>query len=299
MEKGQAIVQLESLLEQFIQKSAATVPKVILIAVLAYVTLRILRFFTQRLERFVEEGASGDRTSRKQRTQTLSRVVRGTGSIIVSLIAVMMVVQQLGINIAPIIAGAGIAGLAVGFGAQNLVRDFISGFFILLEDQFSVGDVVRIAGIGGLVESMNLRVTVLRDIEGVVHYVPNGEVKTVSNMTKNWSRALLDVDVAYKEDVDRVISVLKDILEEFRKDPEFGRLLVSEPVIPGVERLGDSSVTVRIMADTVPLKQWDVMRELRRRIKARFDAAGIEIPFPQRTVWLRTEQSGGENTRGG
>jgi moderate conductance mechanosensitive channel len=154
-----------------------------------------------------------------------------------------------------------------------------------MEGQFGVGDVVEVAGVSGLVEKITLRTTILRDVEGRVHIVPNGEITRVTNMTKAWSRAVLNVGVAYREDSDRVMDVLRDLLHDFHQDPEWGPLLLEEPVVPGIESFDDSAVTIRIMAKTLPLKQWDVARELRRRIKKRFDADGIEIPFPHRTFY--------------
>lgn len=283
--------QLQSLINDFIVGFVKTAPKILLILLLTFLAFKLLRYLANRMEQYVAEGAPEKRAAKRQKVQTLSRVIVGTGTIVVLMVSAMMVMQELGIEVGPLIAGAGIAGLAIGFGAQNMVRDFIAGFFILLEGQFSVGDVVKIAGIGGLVDSMSLRVTVIRDIEGIVHYIPNGEIKTVSNMTKEWSRALLHFDVAYKEDLDRVTEVLWEVLNEFKEDPEFGPLLVNDPVIPGVEKLGDSGVTIRVMVDTKPIKQWDVMRELRKRVKKRFDETGIEIPFPQRAVWMRGEDA--------
>ena len=269
--------------------------KIILIIVIGLAALRFIRYLTRKIEDRVDDGDPHTLTSKEQRAQTLSAVINHTSSIVVLIIAGMMVLQELGFEIGPIIAGAGIAGLAIGFGAQSLVKDIISGFFILMENQVGVGDVVKIAGVGGLVEKMNLRVTVLRDIEGVVHTIPNGEISVVSNMTREWSRALVMVGVAYGEDIDRVMNVLDDICREMAHDEQFGRLILEEPVVQGVEGLEDSSVTLRILAKTLPLKQWGVMRELRRRIKDRFDSEGIEIPFPQRTVWHRNVEGAAES----
>jgi len=198
----------------------------------------------------------------------------------------MMVLSEFGMNITPIITGAGIAGLAVGFGAQNLVRDIISGFFLILEDQIRVGDVAVINGTGGLVEAIRLRTIVLRDLQGVVHVFLNGEVKHVSNMTKEWSRYVIDVGVAYKENVDRVIEVLKEIGEELQLDPSFAPLILEPLQVLGVDDFAESQVTIKVMIKTLPLKQWEVGRELRRRIKNTFDEKGIEIPFPHLSVYF-------------
>ena len=197
-----------------------------------------------------------------------------------------MVLSEFNMDIMPIITGAGIAGLAIGFGAQNLVRDVISGFFLILEDQIRVGDVAQINGTGGVVEAIKLRTTVLRDLQGTVHIFPNGEIKQVSNMTKEFSYAVLDVGVAYKENVDAVMEVLKSIGEETKQDPAFGNLLMEPLEILGVDDFADSQVTIKIRVKTLPLKQWIVGRELRRRIKNTFDARGIEIPFPHVSVYF-------------
>jgi small conductance mechanosensitive channel len=268
--------------------------KILLILIIAFVALRFVKYLTRKIQGLVDDGDPHTLTAKEQRAQTLSSVVNNTALILVFLVAGMMIMQEFGFEIGPIIAGAGIAGLAIGFGAQNLVKDVIGGFFILMENQFGVGDVISVAGVSGLVEKMNLRVTILRDIEGVVHIIPNGEITVVSNMTKEWSRALVKVGVAYGEDIDRVMEVLKDISLKIAGDDEFSSLIIEEPVVQGIEGLDESAVTVRVLAKTLPLKQWDVMRELRRRIKQRFDEEGIEIPFPQRTMWLRGEKTSNE-----
>jgi small conductance mechanosensitive channel len=178
----------------------------------------------------------------------------------------------------------------VSFGAQSLVKDVISGTFILMEGQFGIGDVVRIGDTAGQVEKITLRTTTLRDFEGVVHIIPNGEITKVSNLTKTWSRAVLDIGVSYREDVDRVISVLRRLGAEFLRDPDWGPLVLEEAEVLGVQSLGDSAVVIRLQVRTLPLKQWEVARELRRRVKARFDAEQIQIPFPHVTVYWGDNQ---------
>jgi moderate conductance mechanosensitive channel len=195
------------------------------------------------------------------------------------------------IEIGPLLAGVGVLGLAISFGAQSLVKDLISGGFMLVEGQFAVGDVVRVKETAGMVEKITLRTIVLRDINGVVHIIPNGTVDTLSNLTKSWSRAVLEIGVAYKEDVDRVMEVMLDEAIQMSQDPDWEPLIVEEPTVPGVERFDDSAVTIRVMFKTLPLKQWDVARQYRRRIKNRFDAEGIEIPFPHRTLYWGDEQN--------
>jgi small-conductance mechanosensitive channel len=223
---------------------------------------------------------------RLKRTETLARIVETTLSVVILVGALLMILKQVGIEIGPLLAGAGVVGLAIGFGAQSLVKDVIGGFFILLENHMNVGDVVQISGVAGLVESINLRVTVLRDLEGKVHIVPNGEIGVVTNMTKEWSRALLDIGVAYKEDVDRVISVLEEVGEGMRMDETFGQLILEPMEVLGLDSFGDSSVNIRVMIKTRPIEQWKIAREFRKRIKKAFDEKGIEIPFPHRTIYI-------------
>lgn len=231
--------------------------------------------------------AAGSLDEVRQRRQTLASVVTAAGTAVIVSVALMMILEELGMDLAPLLATAGVAGLAIGFGAQTLVKDIIGGIFILLENQYAIGDVVQAAGVDGVVERVNLRTTILRDVYGVVHVVPNGEIRVLSNKTKGWSRAVLDIGVGYGEDPDRVIAVLEEVGRDIVEDPVYGALLLETPTVPGVESFGESSVTIRMMARTLPLKQWDVARELRRRIKHRFDEEGIELPFPQRTVWQR------------
>lgn len=223
---------------------------------------------------------------RAKRSQTLARIVETTLRVVILTGALLMILKQVGIEIGPLLAGAGVVGLAVGFGAQSLVKDVIGGFFILLENHMNVGDVVKISGAAGLVESINLRVTVLRDLEGNVHIVPNGEIGVVTNMTKEWSRALLDIGVAYKEDVDEVISVLEEVGEGMRNDGTFGKLILEPMDVLGLDSFGDSSVNIRVMMKTMPIEQWKVAREFRKRVKRAFDEKGIEIPFPHRTLYI-------------
>jgi len=191
------------------------------------------------------------------------------------------------INIVPILTGAGILGLAVGFGAQTLVKDVISGFFLILENQVRVGDVAKINGTGGLVEAINLRTIVLRDQAGAVHVFPCGSVNTLANLSKDFAYALLDIQVAYKHDTDEVVSVMQQVAEDMRQSASHGPVMLEPLEVIGVEGFGESSVTIRIRMKTLPLKQWDTAREFRRRVKKAFDAAGIEIPFPQRDITVR------------
>jgi small conductance mechanosensitive channel len=227
-----------------------------------------------------------------KRRRTLTSIVKFSISILILLVAVITILVETGVDIKPLLAGAGIAGIAIGLGTQNLMRDILGGIFVLMEQQYNVGDIISVAGVSGKVEMVTLRMTQLRDVDGNVHFVPNGQATVVTNMTKEWARAKLDVEVAYKEDVDRVIAVLKEVGQELRADPKWQSFLLDPVEVPGVQLLGESGVQVRIFFKTQPDQKWNVTRELRRRIKNRFDAEGIEIPFPHRTVYFGTGETG-------
>ncbi len=227
----------------------------------------------------------------RQRTETLGVVLRSVVVGVVWFIAGLLVLSTFGVNLAPLLAGAGVAGIALGFGAQKMVSDFLAGIFIVMEDQFGVGDVVDLGEATGSVEQVNLRVTRLRDVDGVVWYVPNGEIARVGNMSKLWSRAVLDIDVAYDTDVDLAGAALKDEATKLWHEHRPDCTIIAEPEYWGVERFNADSVTLRLVIRTEPTEQWTTARALRARIKARFDEEGIEFPFPQRTVWLRNTES--------
>jgi len=223
---------------------------------------------------------------RRQRTQTMASVLKSVATGVVFTVAFVMILAELGINIAPIIASAGILGVALGFGSQTLVKDFLSGIFMILEDQYGVGDVVDVGEASGSVESVGLRVTRLRDVNGTVWYVRNGEIIRVGNQSQGWARAVIDVAVAYEEDIARVRDLLKEAAHGLWKDEEWRDMILEEPEVWGVEALSVDSVVIRVVVKTHPLKQWDVARELRARIKKKFDENGVEMPFAQRSIWL-------------
>ena len=251
-----------------------------------FIAISLSKYIMAKIRAAFEDEDPETQSEREKRAETLTNVMRNIIAIVVWAIVGMMILKQLGVDIGPILAGAGVIGLAVGFGAQTLVKDFLSGMFILMENQFRVGDVVSAAGVAGLVEAISLRTTVLRDLEGKVHIIPNGEIKVVTNMTKEWSRFMIDVGVAYKEDVDHVMEVLKEVGETMTSDEQFGQLILEPLSILGVDSFGDSSVNIRVMFTTRPLQQWTIGREFRRRIKNTFDEKGIEIPFPHTTLYL-------------
>lgn len=233
----------------------------------------------------------GDREAVK-RAETLGRAFRYLAAVVVSLIAGMLILGELGISVAPILGAAGVVGLAIGFGAQSLVRDYFNGFFLLLENQIQHGDVVKLGEHGGLVEDVTLRFVRLRDYDGNVHFIPNGEIKTVINMSREFAQAVIDIGVAYREDIDEVMGVMRDIGAEMRGDPDFAPRLLNDLEIAGVETWADSAVIVRCRFRCVPLEQWSVRREYLRRLKRAFDAKGIEIPFPHLTVYAGQDKRG-------
>jgi len=259
--------------------------KIIFILLIAWLLRKVLKAAIDRYEKKVEQQGLAP-SEREKRARTLSGIINTTINLSIFIIAGLMIISEFGVAIGPLIAGAGIAGVAIGFGAQSLVKDMISGFFIILENQVRIGDVVTIAGVSGIVEAINLRTTRLRDLEGRVHIIPNGTIEVATNFTREWSRALVEIGVAYKEDVDHVIGVLKAVSEELRNDPDFKDLILEPMTVLGLDSFGDSSVNIRMFFKTVPIKQWDVAREYRKRVKKAFDERGIEIPFPHRTVYM-------------
>ena len=263
--------------------------RILLIVILTLVALRVTRFLSSRI--FPASKKEQD-PEFKKRADTLSSVIRYLLFFAILIVAAMTAMGELGIQIGPILAAAGIVGLAVGFGAQNLVQDVISGFFILMEDQVRVGDVVQIADKGGLVERMTLRLVVLRDLNGNVHYVRNGQIQVVTNMTKDYSRYVFDIGVAYREDVDEVIEVVKQVDADLRNDPAFKDDILEPIEILGLDQFGESAVVIKARTKTKPICQWSVGREFNKRLKKAFDEKGIEIPFPHLTLYLGQDKQG-------
>ncbi|MCH8064794.1 MAG: mechanosensitive ion channel family protein, partial [Chloroflexi bacterium] len=220
----------------------------------------------------------------EQRIDTLTQVIYRTVWFVAVVAGLITILPEFGINASALLAGAGLLGLAVGFGAQSLVKDMISGLFILVENQYGKGDVVSIAGVGGVVEDVNLRRTLLRDLDGTQHSVPNGEISVASNRTQVWSRTNIVIGVSYGDDLEQVFAVINRVGEEMAGDPAWSEAIISAPKVLGIDGFGDSSVDIRVLGDTLPGRQWDVTRELRLRLKTAFDAEGIEIPFPHRTI---------------
>ncbi len=268
--------------------------RVLVIWLLAWVGLRALAVVARRIVHSVDDGDDTVLSHREKRGQTVAALIRSVGRVLVFLIALLLTLNIF-IEIGPLLAGAGVAGLAISFGAQSLVKDLIAGFFILFEDQFTVGDNVELAGKSGKVERLTLRAAVIRDLDGVLHTIPNGSIQMVSNKTRGWSRSVIEVGVAYATDVDQALSVFRDESLALARDPEWKSLVEEggEPDVLGIERLDDSAVVIRVAIRVTPGNQWKVAREFRRRIKKRLDREGIEIPFPQRTVHLRDGRPAG------
>jgi small conductance mechanosensitive channel len=257
-----------------------------------WVLIKLARVIGKKIIRIAEDDDPATENERERRTRTLVQIFNFAVKVVVFSLGTISIMKELEFDIAPVLAGAGIIGLAIGFGSQSLVKDIVSGFFLIMENQIRVGDVVRIGDVSGLVEKITLRIVVLRDIEGVVHAIPNGDIKILSNMTYSWSLAKLDIGVAYKEDVDRVIGVLKELSSQIYKEEKYGKVILEEPTILGIDSLEDSAVTVRMLFKTKPLQQWGVARDFRRRVKNEFDRLGIELPFPHRTIYVRQDHAG-------
>lgn len=265
-----------------------TAPSILVIVVLAIVLLKSLNWGFLKLREFmIHNGMHFTEESGEEfekRIQTLLGILKAVAKAVIWVMMIMLVLRKLGVDIAPLIAGAGVAGLAFGFGAQELVRDVISGFFMLLENQIRTGDVAIVNGVGGLVERINMRTVTLRDLSGVVHVFQNGKINSLSNMTKGWSAMVFDIGVAYKEDTDEVMAVMEEVGKDLQEDDQFKSLIIEPLEILGVDAFADSAVVIKARFKTKPIHQWTVGREYRRRLKKVFDARGIEIPFPQRTL---------------
>ncbi len=236
---------------------------------------------------------NGDVVQQTGRATTLLTIARKTLLIVLTVFSSLMVLSELGVNIGPLLAGAGVLGLAVGFGSQALVQDIITGVFILLEDQIAVGDVVNVGDKAGLVEAVSLRTVRLRDVSGTVHTIPYSTIKTVSNLTKEFSFSVFEVGVAYREDVDEVIEVLREVGADLQLDETYGPLILEPLDVLGLDKFADSAVVIKARLKTRPVKQWYVGREFNRRMKKKFDELGIEIPFPHTTVYFGENKGGG------
>lgn len=262
---------------------------ILITGVLVLIALKITKVIGKRLLVLFQKNKDDEF---KKRAETLSSIIQIILRISIIAIASIIVLSELGIEIGPILATAGIFGLAVGFGAQNLVQDVISGFFLLLEDQVRVGDVVQVAGKGGVVEKVTLRMIILRDLGGNVHFIRNGKVDVVTNMTKDYSRYVFEIGVAYRENVDDVIEVIKEVDEELRSDPQFKDDILEPIEILGLDKFADSAVIIKARNKTKPIKQWAIGRAFNKRLKRVFDARDIEIPYPHMTLYIGEDKQG-------
>lgn len=259
--------------------------RIVVIIVVAFILIAVANKLITRTIRAIVVGKDDtQKIAEIKRADTLTRIFTGVTLIVILTIAILMIAQEAGLAIAPILAGAGIVGIAVGFGGQYLIRDVISGFFIILENQYRIGDVVNLDGTGGLVEDITIRMTTLRDMDGTVHHIAHGEIKRVANLTKRFSRVNLNVGIGYQSNLDQVIEVVNEVGKSLANDPLFKDNIITPPQFLRVDDFGDSAIVIKIVGDTVPIKQWEVTGELRKRLKLAFDRSGIEIPFPQRVV---------------
>jgi moderate conductance mechanosensitive channel len=258
--------------------------KIILIVVLAFVVSRAAKIFIKKIIKKLVFDRLLDSEDKKKREDTLVKIFSATINIAVWILALLMVLQEVGIAIGPLLAAAGIVGLAFGFGGQYLIRDLISGLFIIMENQYRIGDVVCFDGTCGLVEDISLRMTTLRDLDGTVHHVPHGIIDKVSNLTKSFARVNLNIGVSYHSNLEHVISVVNRVGDELASDEEWKEKIIKAPQFLRVDDFGESAVIIKILGETKPILQWEVTGELRKRIKISFDKEGIEIPFPQRVI---------------
>jgi small conductance mechanosensitive channel len=292
-------------------RMSAPLIRIVLILVAALLLLRLAK---RGLRKWVEQIRRGDpsvlqrleertgidladevdpivRVRRERRASALAALAGSVITVVIWSIAVMMVLAQIGVNLGPILASAGIVGVAVGFGAQDLVKDFLSGVFILAEDQYGVGDVVDVGEATGVVEGVTLRSTRLRDVQGTLWHVPNGEIRRVGNMSQGWARTLIDIDVAYDTDLEDAKQVILETAQQMADEDPWNTKFLEPPEVWGVEQFGPDGITIRMVIKVLPGEQWGISRELRQRVKTAFDTSGIEIPFPQRTLWVREGSS--------
>ena len=258
-------------------------PYIIAVLAIAYLLYRLTRLLMPKMAgRWVSQRGRGRRAREelKKRRHTLSGVLNRWATILIVVVAILMILSEIGISVTPLLATAGVAGIVIGFGAQGVVKDMLRGIFIVSQNLYNSGDVVKVAGITGLVEDVSVWRTTMRDLDGIVHTIPSGEITTVSNYTKEWSRVNLNIPVAYGENLDHVTEVINRVGIELAKDETFGPMIIGTPRVLRVDNFGDSGIEIKVLGETKPSKQWDVMGELRKRIKKAFDEEGIEIPWP-------------------
>jgi small-conductance mechanosensitive channel len=263
---------------------------IVIVAAVLLVVIIVVIIVARRIRRIVELKISDDKKIIKKRTFTFTSVVSNLIIIISVIAALLIIADQVGISVTPLLAGAGVAGIVIGFGAQSLIKDLINGVFILLEQWYQVNDIITVGDTSGVVEKFNLRTTVIRDLEGTLHFIPNGEISKLSNRTHTWSRALVEIGVHYKENIDKVVKVLEEVFDELISDKKYKKSILEKPEIlgeGGVSELGSSAVIFTIICKVKPGQQWTIARQLRKKIKERFDREGIEIPYPCTNIYMR------------
>jgi len=283
-------VNMHLWLEQALKWLIAVGPKVVVTVILTLIALRASRSLSDRFLSAFKKAKP--EMEMQKRADTLSSLMRYVATVIIIVVSSIMILDEFGIDIGPILAAAGIVGLAVGFGAQHLVQDVISGFFILIEDQIRVGDIVQIAGKSGLVERVNLRMTTLRDLSGNVHFVRNGQIDVVTNMTKEYSYYVFDISISYREDIEEVTAIIKEIDEQMRNDPQFKDFILEPIDVLGLDKFADSAIIIRARVKTKPIRQWKVAREFNRRLKKEFDERKIEMPYPHLMLYMGQDKKG-------
>lgn len=274
----------------FIQNFLDNWIDIAIIAGVLVVLVVIVSISRSRLKRFFEKKIPEDKMLMRKRTLTFNSVISNFIIVMAFIAAALVIAEQLGISVTPLLAGAGVAGIVIGFGAQSLIKDLINGVFILLEQWYQIDDVVSVGGITGSVERFNLRTTVIRDIEGTVHYIPNGEITVLGNRTHLWSRAVVEVGVHYDEDTGRIVEVLEEIFDDIMADKKYKKMILERPKIlgdDGISELGDSAIIFKLICKVKPGEQWNIGRQIRKRIKDKFDEVGIEIPYPCTNIYMR------------
>ncbi len=283
-EGARAMVTTETIEKWFLEHGISIII-ILVVGVVLWVVLK--QTIPPLVRRAMSRPVKGEsREGLKRRADTLQGVFMGLGRIVIVLLVIFMVLSELDVSIGPILAGLGVVGIAVGFGAQYLIRDLIAGVFILMENQYRVGDVARVADVSGLVEEINLRKTVLRDLDGIVHHIPNGEIRVASNYSRHFARVNLNVSVAYGTDLDFAISVINRVCKEMAEEEEWSKVIRTVPKVLRVDNLGDSGIDIKVLGDVKPLEQWNITGQLRLRLKKAFDAEGIEIPWPHTKVYF-------------
>jgi moderate conductance mechanosensitive channel len=283
-------MEFKDYLDKFVDWCINSGLSILIVIVLSFLAIKAAKSIINGLFSAIKEEDRG--AEAKKRADTLSSLILHLVIVVIVAVAVIMILEKLGLEIGPILAAAGVVGLAVGFGAQHLVQDIISGFFILVDNQVRVGDVVQIAGTGGLVEKVNLRMIMLRDLAGNVHYIRNGQIGTVTNMTKDYSQYVFDIGVAYRENYDDVVRLIKEVDVEMRNDAEFKADILEPIEILGLDQFADSAIIIKARTKTKPIRQWTIGREFNRRLKMKFDENNVEIPFPHMTLYAGQDKDG-------